>query len=276
MRVGLVQLRSGEDRNANLERIAEAVRQAAASGCELVALPEACTYRGPFAADLVEDLGGPVLSRIGALAAEHGIRVLVGGIWLRSPRPDRPYNSAVLIDRDGQPVAVYRKVHLFQIDDDDVVEQESAFTSPGDELVAVGCGEHTLGLSICYDLRFPEVYRNLVDVGATVLCVPANFAVRTGRSHWEALLRARAIENLSYVVAPAQIGPDSTGFEAYGHSMVVDPWGTVLATAADDELLITADLSGKRVADCRSTLPALGDVRPDVYAKPVRGEQYGE
>ena len=271
-RVSLLQLNSGEDRARNLDQIRQGLDEAHALRSELVLLPEACSYRGAFRADMVEcEQDAPTVELVAQFARSTGTRVLIGGLWLSTEDPQRPANCCLLIDRDGTIAATYRKIHMFQLHAAGQADvNEAAFTTAGDELVTVDCGDVVLGLSICYDLRFPDMYQALSRAGATVLCVPANFTLHTGRDHWEVLLRARAIENLAYVLAPAQIGPDGEGGRSYGRTMIVDPWGTVMCTAHDEATVITADLDLERVRRCRSTLPALDDRRPELYRHPVR------
>ncbi len=272
MRVALAQLDSGSDRSANIEVIERDLADAARLGAEILLLPEACAFRGAFGPELPESDSGPALSAIRAAAAAHQVAVLVGGLWMHSGEAARPYNSAVFIDEAGQVLGTYRKVHLFRIDDGAVREDEAACTTAGDELVTVTWRDMVFGLSICYDLRFPELYRALAAAGANVLCVPANFSAHTGRDHWSPLLRARAIENLCYVVAPAQTGVAPDGFAAYGHTMVVDPWGRVRAHAGRAPGLVLAELSGKAIAERRAALNSPAQIRPDVYARAVRRE----
>jgi deaminated glutathione amidase len=266
VRIGVVQLDSGADRAANLAQIAWHVRAGAAQGAELLLLPEACTYRGPFRPDAVEDLVGPSMTALRQLAAAQDVAILVGGIWLESADPARPYNASVLIDSGGQVAARYDKVHLFRLADPAVTEDESAVTTPGDVLAMATWRGWNLGLSVCYDLRFPELYRALARAGADVLCVPANFSAYTGQYHWQPLLQARAIENLCYVLAPAQCGTGADGFVAHGHSLVVDPWGAVQAEAGPDSGLVVADLSRELLMARRAALASPSETRPEVYA----------
>lgn len=263
MRVAVAQLNSGDDRPANLARIAAYAEAAAGQGAEILMLPEACAYRGAFRPDLAEGHDGPTLSAIGAAAARHRLAVLAGGLWLRSSDPLRPYNAAIFLDEAGAVLGTYRKVHLFRIDHEEVSEDEAAYTTAGRELVTVSWHSVVFGLSICYDLRFPELYRSLAAAGADVLCVPSNFSAYTGPYHWATLLRARAIENQCYVAAPAQTGIAPDGFASHGHSLVADPWGVVLAEADEPPGLVIAALTTDRVAECRAVLNSRP--RPEVY-----------
>jgi deaminated glutathione amidase len=265
LRIALAQLDSREDRDANLACITAHIRSAAAQGAEIVALPEACAYRGGFSPELAEDPGGPTLSAIGAAAAAHRIAVLAGGIWLRSGDPLRPYNTAFFIDEGGTVLGSYRKLHLFRIDDDAVREDEAAYTTPGAELVTVPWHHFSFSLSICFDLRFPGLYRALARGGADVLCVPSNFSAHTGPAHWTPLLRARAIENVCYVIAPAQTGVAPDGFASHGHSLVISPWGEIEADAGQQPGLIIAEITRDRLDQCRTALNPLPQDRPDVY-----------
>jgi deaminated glutathione amidase len=271
VRVGLVQLNSGADRTANLSRIAALVKAGAEQGAELLLLPEACTYRGPFRRDAVEDADGPSVTAVRELAASAGVAILVGGIWLESGDPGRPYNASLFVDEAGHLAACYRKIHLFRIDAPGVAEDEARVTTPGSELVLVTWRGWRFGLSVCYDLRFPEMYCALARAGADVLCAPANFSAHTGPFHWQPLAQARAIENLCYVLAPAQCGTGADGFAAHGHSLAIDPWGVVLAGAEPPEAegLVLAELSRDVLAGRRTALRSPQESKPEVYRSPV-------
>lgn len=276
MRIGVVQLDSGADRAANLAQIADYVRAGAAQGAEIVLLPETCTYRGPLLPGAVEDLEGPSLTALRHLAAGQNVALLIGGIWLDSAGPGRPYNASLLLDPDGHILARYNKVHLFRLSDPAVNEDESRVTTAGDFLAMATWRGWNFGLSICYDLRFPELYRSLARAGADVLCVPSNFSAYTGPPHWQPLLQARAIENLCYVAAPAQCGVAPDGFASHGHSMIIDPWGSVLAevrpgpaVAESDGGIVIADVSREAVDARRAALASPDETRPEVYARDV-------
>ena len=268
--VALVQLDAGPDPETNVRRAAELADRAATDGARLVALPEYLQFRGPddgFRAS-ARPVPGPFTDPFADVARRHGTWVLVGSLAEASGDPDRPFNTSVLIRPDGEIAARYRKVHLFDVAvEAGPVDTESARVTPGDELVTAEVEGVRLGLSICYDLRFPELYRGLALAGAQVLTVPANFTERTGRDHWEVLLRARAIENAAYVLAPSQIG-GPPGQPAYGRSMVIDPWGTVVAQAPDRVAIVHAELDLDRVDAIRRQIPALANRRPDVYSAP--------
>jgi predicted amidohydrolase len=272
LRVALVQLEARDDVEANISRATTLAREAAA-GSDLVVLPEYVQYRGT--ADgwraSARPIPGPTTDPFAAVAREAGCWILAGTRAEVSGDPLRPYNTAVVIDPAGRIAARYRKVHLFDVQVQDGPQTtESAKATAGDGLVAVDLGGTRLGLSVCYDLRFPELYRSLALAGAEVLAVPADFSARTGRDHWEVLLRARAIENGAWVVAAGSCGPGGEGaIPAWGHSMVVDPWGGVAAEAGDGEAILRAELDLDRVAAVRRQIPALANVRPDAMP-PVR------
>ena len=265
--VAVVQLDATADVDTNIASAAALADEAAAGGARLVALPEYLQYRGGddgFRAS-ASPIPGPHTEPFAEVARRRGAWILAGSIAETSADPARPFNSSALIAPDGSVAAVYRKVHLFDVAvDDGPNDTESARVTAGDRLVAAEVDGTTLGLSICYDLRFPELYQSLALAGAQVLAVPSNFTERTGRDHWEVLLRARAIENAAYVLAPAQIG-GPPGQPAYGHSMIVDPWGTILAEAPDVVGIIRADIDTDRVAAIRRQVPVLANRRPAAY-----------
>jgi predicted amidohydrolase len=262
--VALVQTDAGPDPEANVARAAELADAAAAAGARLVALPEYLQYRGPddgFRAS-ARPIPGPFTEPFSRVAARHGCWILAGSLAETSKDPARPHNTSVLIGPDGVIRARYRKIHLFDVAvDDGPMDVESARVTGGDEPVVADVEGVALGMTICYDLRFPELYRTLALAGAQVLAVPSNFTERTGRDHWEVLLRARAIENGAYVLAPAQIG-GPPGQPAYGRSMIVDPWGTVIAQAPDRVGIIRADVETDRVTAVRRQIPVLANRRP--------------
>ena len=263
LRVALVQLAADQDVAANVARATALIRQAGESKPQLIALPEMFQYRGPLAGfrESAAHLPGPLTQTFSDLARELDCWILLGSLAERSTDPLRPYNSSVLLDPAGGIAAIYRKRHLFDVSiDNGPSDRESARITPGDtSVVAVleGIAEEIdvrLGLSICFDLRFPELYRDLAAGGAVVMAVPANFTEATGRDHWEVLLRARAIENGAFVIAPAQCGIGA-GVPTHGRSMIVDPWGTVIAQAPDGPGVVVADLNLERVVEVRRQLP---------------------
>lgn len=278
MQIGLVQLSSGEDVSANLSQAEALVREAAGQGAELIALPEVMLLRvggervGQYL-DAAEPIPGPTTQRFCELAKEIGTALLLGSIGEASSDPQRTYNTSVLITPAGDIAASYRKVHLFDVSvDADNGDRESDRYLPGDELVTAdmpslypGC---KLGLSICYDLRFGELYRTLAVQGCKLIFVPANFTKATGQMHWMTLLRARAIENGCFIVAPAQCGRFPGGFEAFGHSTIIDPWGTVLVEHEDQPGASVTAIDLNTADEARRAIPVLQHLRPDVYRKP--------
>jgi predicted amidohydrolase len=268
MRVGAVQLNATEDTDRNLETADRLVRHAAALGSEVVVLPEKWSVLGTqdqIAAG-AQPLDGACISWARTVARELGIELVAGSIAERVPNSERTSNTSVHVGPDGEPRAVYRKLHMFDVEVDGTVYAESEREQPGDEVV---CSELTdgtgLGMSICYDVRFPELYQALAARGAQVIAVPAAFTLPTTRDHWELLLRARAIETQSFVIGANQIGSHPGGYRSGGRSMIVDPWGLVLACAPDTEAAIVADLDFSLLRDVRRRLPSLTHRRPDVY-----------
>jgi len=262
VRVGVAQMTSTPDVATNLEAAERLIRKAYAWGAELLVLPECFAYLGPDAGlrEVSESLpeGGPILKRCRALAVELQIELVLGGFWETSETSGRVHNACVHIQASGDVAAVYRKIHLFDVDLADGTRlQESEFVDPGEETVVTQTAFGGLGLSICYDLRFPELYRRLVDAGAIALAVPAAFTLTTGKDHWHVLLRARAIEGQSYVLAAAQTGHHYGKRVSYGHAMIVDPWGVVVAQCGEGEQVAVADLDAGRVAEIRKGLPSL-------------------
>ena len=268
MRAGAVQLNSTDQVDRNLETADRLVRDAAAQGAELVVLPEKWNRlaSGEEMAAGAEPLDGPSVSWACVTAAELGIELVAGSIVERGSGEAKPSNTSVHVDRDGEVRAVYRKLHMFDVEVDGVTYAESAHEQPGDEIVVSELADGTaLGMTICYDLRFPELYRSLSARGAQVISVPSAFTLATTRDHWEVLLRARAIENQCFVIAPNQIGSHPPGHRSGGRSMIIDPWGLILGTAPDDEVAIVAELDSHRLESVRRRLPALTHRRADVY-----------
>jgi predicted amidohydrolase len=263
LRVALVQLAADQDVAANVERATALIRLAGESKPGLIALPEMFQYRGPLAGfrESATQLPGPLTEPFSDLARDLNCWILLGSLAERSTDPLRPFNTSVLLDPAGGIAALYRKRHLFDVAiADGPSDRESARITPGDSSVVAVLGgvaeevDVRLGLSICFDLRFPEQYRELAAGGAVVMAVPANFTEATGRDHWEVLLRARAIENGAFVIAPAQCGIGA-GVPTHGRSMIVDPWGTVIAQAPDGPGIVVADLDLERVVQIRRQLP---------------------
>ena len=266
--VALVQLDARDDVAANISTAIALADEAAAGGARLVALPEYLQFRGTddgFRAS-ARPIPGPHTEPFAEVARRRDAWILVGSTAETSADPARPYNTSALIAPDGTIAATYQKIHLFDVAvDAGPVDTESARVTAGDAIVTADVDGATVGMTICYDIRFPELYRALAVAGAQILIVPAAFTERTGRDHWEVLLRARAIENAAYVLAPSQIG-GPPGQPAYGRSMVVDPWGTVIAQAPDVVGIVRADLDLERVASVRRQIPVLRNRRADLTA----------
>lgn len=262
-----VQLSSQNRVAENLAACAELCAAAASRGAKLVVLPENFAFMGPESersthAEVLGDVDAPIQRALSSLARRHAIFLVGGGMPERGENAERPFNTSIVVDPTGTIVASYRKIHLFDVDlVDGTTLRESASTTSGDAPVLVRVGDFNVGLSICYDLRFPELYRALVDRGAELLLVPAAFTLHTGKDHWHVLLRARAIESQCYVAAAAQWGKHPLGRTTYGHALVADPWGTVLAEAADGEGFALARIESKRLAEVRASLPSLSHRR---------------
>lgn len=268
VRAAAVQLNSTEHLERNLATADRLVREAAARGAELVLLPEKWNLLGaPEAiAAAAQPLDGPASLWARGIARELGIDLVAGSIVERIHGQERSANTSVHYAPSGDEQATYRKLHMFDVEVDGVVYAESAREQPGDEVVVSRCaGGAGLGMSICYDVRFPELYRELSSRGAEIVVVPSAFTLTTTRDHWEVLLRARAIENQCFVVAANQIGEHPPGNRSGGRSLIVDPWGIVLACAPDTECVIVADLDLQVLQDVRRRLPALQHRRPEVY-----------
>jgi predicted amidohydrolase len=264
MRVAIVQLNTQDDLATSLSRVRHWAAEASAAGAQLVAFPENFAFMGEEAArrDLAERLDGtfpgPIFGALAESASKHGMWILGGGMPEKSDDVARPYNTAVLVDPRGGIAAKYRKVHLFDVTTPDGTSyRESAATAPGVDAVTAEVLGVRIGLSVCYDVRFPELYRRLVDQGARVLVVPASFTVPTGKDHWHPLLRARAIENQAYVLAPAQHGRHPRGRQTFGKALVVDPWGEVVAQCSEGEGIAVANLDFAYQDRVRTALPAL-------------------
>jgi len=262
VRVAVCQMRSGDDVDRNLTLAERLLHEAADGGAELATLPEYVDFMGPASErpTIASPVPGHVTERLGAVARHRSVWVLAGG--LLEAAGGRVHDTSVLLDPDGEIAATYRKIHLYDVElPDQPPMRESDTIAKGDELVTQRVGDARLGMSICYDVRFPELYRGLMAQGADVLCVPAQFQHTTGRDHWHTLLRARAIENQCFVVAPGQWGPfggPTEGRRSYGHSLVIDPWGRVLVEApeeGDGVWLADLDLAAQR--ELRRSFPVL-------------------
>ena len=258
--VGAVQMTSTADRQRNLDTSVRLVNEAADLGAKLVGLPENFSFMGREEERIAgaETVEGPTISALREVARRRAIHVIAGSIPERIDAPGKTANTSVLVASDGSVAAIYRKIHLFDVAIPDGARYaESRTVEPGREVVAVPTAVGTLGLTVCYDLRFPELYRRLSALGAELLSIPSAFTLFTGKDHWEVLLRARAIENLAYVLAPAQVGKHSATRVTFGNAMIVDPWGVVLARCPDRETVCVAPVSGERLAQVRRELPAL-------------------
>ncbi len=268
MRAAAVQLNSTNDKARNLASAERLVRAAAADGAELVALPEKWNLlaAGEELVAGAEALDGPSLSAARGWARELGIHLLAGSICERGD--EGASNTSVLIGSGGEDLAVYRKIHMFDVDVGGVSYRESEHERAGSEIVSAEVGEVLVGLTVCYDLRFPELFRILALRGARLLAVPSAFTLATGRDHWEVLLRARAIENQAFVLAPNQVGKAAPSFDSFGRSSIVDPWGVVLATAPDEECFVAADLDLAAQERVRESLPSLANRQPRAYEWP--------
>jgi predicted amidohydrolase len=255
-----VQLGATADKAANFARAAALARTAAERGAALIALPEVWFWRGPRDEErtAAESIPGPATDRLSALAAELRVYLVGGSVLERSDDPARAYNTCPVFDPSGALIATYRKLHLFDVDiPGHVAVRESETRRPGAEPVTVETALGVLGVSICYDLRFPELYRRLTLAGAEIVCIPSAFTFPTGAHHWEILLRARAIENQVYVVAPNQIGRGASGVMDFGHSLLVDPWGTPIARASNRETVVLGEIDRAYLAQVRRELPCL-------------------
>jgi predicted amidohydrolase len=273
MRVAAVQLNSGADPAANRATADRLTREAAADGASVIVLPEKWPAMGSdeqqrAAAEPLE--GGPTLEWARATARELCVELIAGSFCERVPGLQKLANTCVHVDASGELRAFYRKVHMFDVEVGGRTYRESDLEEPGDEIVLTQtAGGVEIGLSVCYDLRFPELYRILAVRGARVLTVPAAFTLATTRDHWETLLRARAIENQAFVIAANQVGEHPGGNRSGGRSMIVDPWGIVLAQAPDGEGHITADLDLERQSEIRAQLPSLANRRAEAYRWPA-------
>jgi len=298
VRAAVLQMTTTDDVAANLATALRLVDDGADRGAGLLVLPEKFHYLGGEAgvAGVKEPLDGPVLARLAEAAARHDVYLVAGSIWETVPGDARTYNTTVLLGPDGSMLAAYRKLHMFDVEVGGRSYRESDTCLPGDEVVAVAVpsdwsaagaprgvavvdaggaaigetgagGRITLGLTVCYDLRFPELYRALADMGALIVTVPAAFTMTTGRDHWHVLVRARAIENQVYMLAANQSGCHAPGLESYGRSIIVDPWGVVLAQVPDGEGVAVADLDMARLGKVRASLPVLRNRAPDAYER---------
>ena len=272
IRVACVQMTSRADKAANLEAAERLVAQAAATGADVVVLPEKWNAIGSAevlhaAAEPVE--GGESVAAMSEWARRHGIALVGGSITEQRAGREKLSNTSLVFDTDGSIVAAYRKIHLFDVEVGGVRYWESEAEEPGEEPVVAQLEDWGVGLSVCYDVRFPELYRILALEGAELVTVPAHFTTPTGKDHWHVLLRARAIENQCYVAAAAQVGETLPGKPSYGRSLIADPWGIVVAQAPDEPTVIAAELDRARLRDIRTKLPSLANRQPAAYRWPT-------
>jgi nitrilase len=262
MKVALLQFCAGADKAANLSKARALSQEAIDKGAQFILLPEVFNFRGDsrnkeLFAKATEKIPGPSVDAFILLAKKHNVSFLLGSILEKAPQ-SFAYNTSVFIDPRGTITAKYRKIHLFDARIGDKIVREADYFKAGTRPTTVKVGEFRVGLSICYDLRFPELYQDYARRGVEILTVPSCFTKKTGEAHWEALLRARAIENLSYVLAPNQVGMDARGMQAYGHSMIVSPWGEIIARASGEgQEIIFGDINMEEVRRARHILPGI-------------------
>jgi predicted amidohydrolase len=271
--VAAVQLSSGVDSANNVKDAIALVNEAADRGATHIQLPEYFNYLGPAKGfgDVAESIPGPITAQMSDVASSRKVTLHIGSLLEISPTPGKFFNTSVVINSTGHIVATYRKIHLFDVDIPGAVAQrESDFITPGRDLVMVNVDGVRLGLSVCFDIRFPEMYRELARSGADVLAIPAAFNAVTGRAHWEILIRSRAIENHAFVVAAAQVGTTDEGIATFGHSLIIDPWGEILAeSTSGGPDVITAVLDLHEVTKRRQQIAVMDYRRPDLYNQAV-------
>jgi len=269
MFIAAIQMNSREDKEKNVQKAEKLIDEAANKGVKVVALPEMFNFLGPDKEFLsqAENIPGPTIERMSNKATKHKLYILCGSILEKSKELDKVFNTSVLIDPQGEIISRYRKIHLFNLEiKGGPLYRESTFVQPGREIVTIDTKRTNFGLSICYDLRFPELYRKLTFNGARVIFIPAAFTLHTGKDHWEPLIRARAIENQAYIVAPAQVGSHLPGKQCYGKSMIVDPWGIIMSKASDREMVIYAEIDFPYQDEIRGKLPSLLNRRKDIFS----------
>ncbi|MFQ6066879.1 MAG: carbon-nitrogen hydrolase family protein [bacterium] len=268
--VAAIQINSVNNKEVNLKKAERFIRFSAEEGAKIVALPEMFNFSGTLKEkkENAEPVPGPTINRLKELAEKFRIYLLGGSILESAEEKGKNifYNTSILLSSQGEIIARYRKMHLFDVTlPDGSWRRESELITPGKEIVQVATSEAVFGLSICYDLRFPELYRRLAKKGVQVVFIPSAFALETGKDHWETLVKARAIENQFYVIAPNQTGKDCKGKSYWGKSMIVDPWGTILAKAPEKESLIFAEIDLSYQQKIRKNLPSLSHMRKDLF-----------
>ncbi len=267
----MVQMHVTDDKSDNVDRAAEHIRTAAAEGADLVVLPENFSFFGTDEElfDQAESIDGPTLTNLGDVANECDVHVVAGTLKLKKAGQEKLVNASAHISPDGIVKDLYEKIHIFNADVGGESYEGDTVEVGGDDIVLFDIGDITVGMTVCFDVRFPELYRILALRGADVILVPSLFTLHTGKDHWEPLLKARAIENQVYMVAPDVVGeypPHSN--RSYGRSLAIDPWGLVIAQASDTETVVTADLNTSVLEDARSSVPTLPQRRPDTYDWP--------
>jgi predicted amidohydrolase len=272
LRIACVQINASGSKADNIERAEALVARAAATGADLVLLPE--KWNGIGSAEILLEVaepleGGETVEAMSGWARRHGITLVGGSIAERREGREKLSNTSVVFDPEGEIAAVYRKIHLFDVEVGGHVYRESETEEPGDEPVTCEVEGWRVGLSVCYDLRFPELYRILAVEGAELVTVPAAFTLYTGKDHWELLLRARAVENQCFVAAANQWGVNAGGKPSYGRSSIVDSWGVVLAQAPDEDCVISAELDRTAMERIRRALPSLANRQPAAYTWPA-------
>jgi predicted amidohydrolase len=261
MKVALVQTCAGDNKAVNIKKAINLVEKAIKNRAEFILLPEVFTFRGSLQENLTlvsEEVSGKTHAALITLAKKHKVNILAGSIFEKIPTHKKVYNTSALIDEKGKLKGVYRKINLFKANVGSRKYAETNYFLPGNELVLSSVKGFKTGLAICYDLRFPELFWQYGRAKADMICIPSAFTYPTGKAHWEVLLRARAIENLCYILAPNQFGEDSRGVKNYGNSMVIDPWGNIIARASTDkEEIIYADINKKEIQMRRKILPGI-------------------
>lgn len=267
MKAAVVQMNSTADRDLNFETAERLVREAASDGADLVVLPEKWPLMatGEELVEGSEPIDGPAVTAARSWAEELGLSLQAGSFTESSEGQELPSNTAVMISPEGEITATYRKIHMFDVDVGGVEYRESNFERAGDEIAHASAGEAEVGMTICYDLRFPELFRSLLDFGVNTYTVPSAFTATTGRAHWGPLIRARAIENQSFVLAANQVGKAEPEFDSWGHSVIADPWGEIVAGLEEGEGVATAELDFDGLAETRRKLPAVEHRRPEIF-----------